>query len=118
MNQLPLFDPDEPQKPVLVYASPLPAVVGVFFRQLGLMGGAITTLMTLVGQRDLRGLFDYLAGHEFLVLVSMVVGLGCLLWGYIREFRVWRKLARLVDEVPDSVGTFVTKLFKWPKFWR
>lgn len=112
MNKL--IDPTTVDEPIKVYASPLPVLVGVFLRQLGLMGAAVTTLVSLISQRDLRGLFDYIASHEFLAFLAMAVGLACLLWGQVRELRIWKKLAILVDEVPDEIGTFVTKWFSWP----
>lgn len=118
MNKL--IDPTEDNTPIKVYSSPLPAILGVFFRQLGLMGASITTLVTLVSQRDIRGLFDYIASHEFIAFLAMAVGLGCLLWGHIRELKVWRKLVTLADEVDDSVGVivdqvqdFFTRLIWW-----
>lgn len=115
-----MIDPATETDPVKVYSSPIPAIVGVFFRQLGLMGASITTLVTLVSQRDIRGLFDYIASHEFIAFLAMAVGLGCLLWGYIRELKVWRKLVTLADEVDDNVGVivdqvqdFFTRLMWW-----
>lgn len=122
MNQpeVPIEDPPVTTGPVVVYSSPLPAIVGVFFRQLGLMGAAITTLGTLIGQRDLRGLFDYIATHEFLAFLAMALGLLVMLWGYVRELRVWRKMVTLADEVDDSVGIIVDQVqdfFNRLKWW-
>ena len=115
-----MIDPNVHTDPVKVYSSPIPAIVGVFFRQLGLMGASITTLATLIGQRDLRGLFDYIASHEFFAFLAMAVGLGCLLWGYIRELTVWKKLQTLANEVDDSVGVVVDQFrdfFTRLKWW-
>lgn len=114
-DQLPFEDPPVTTKPVEVYSSPLPAIVGVFFRQLGLMGASITTLISLISARDLRGLFDFISSHEFLAFLAMALGLAILLWGQVRELSIWKKLVKLVDEVPDSVGTLVDQFFKWPK---
>lgn len=114
-----MIDPTTSTDPVKVYSSPIPAIIGVFFRQLGLMGASITTLVTLVSQRDIRGLFDYIASHEFIAFLAMAVGLGCLLWGYIRELAVWKKLQTLANEVDDSVGVVVDQFrdfftrFRW-----
>jgi hypothetical protein len=103
---------------VVVYSSPVPAIVGVFFRQVGLMGASITTLVSLISARDLRGLFDFVASHEFLAFLAMAAGLAILLWGYVRELRIWKKLVTLVDEVPDSVGTVVDQVQAFFNRWK
>lgn len=117
-HELPLEDPPVTTKPVQVYSSPLPAIVGVFFRQLGLMGASITTLVSLISARDLRGLFDFIASHEFLAFLAMALGLAILLWGYIRELYVWRKLVTLVDEVDDNVGVIVDQVQAFFNRWK
>ena len=115
-GDIPTFeDPPVTTKPVVVYSSPVPAILGVALRQVGLMGASVTTLVSLISARDLRGLFDFIASHEFLAFIAMAMGLAILLWGQVRELRIWKKLVKLVDEVPDDVGTLVDRVFRWPK---
>lgn len=97
------------EKPIEVAPHPWGPMMGVFFRQLGLIGGALVTLFQLIGARDLRGLFDYIRGDEFLSLVVVLIGLACLLWGHVRELRIWKRLSTMANKLPDSVAIVLDK---------
>lgn len=101
------------EKPVEVQPHPWVPMLGVFFRQLGLVGGSTVTLFQMVGTRDLRGLFDYIRGEEFLSFVLVIVGIACLLWGHFRELRIWKRLSTLANRLPDSVAIVLDRT----KFW-
>lgn len=83
---------DEDETTVKINASPYGAWLGIFFRQLSLMGGAITALWQFVSARDIRGLFQFMATHEFIAFIILAISLAAFLYGYVREWLHKKKL--------------------------
>lgn len=96
--------------PIAVANSPTFLVLGVLLRQLALIGGSITTLFGLLSARDIRGLFDYIGGSEFLLMIATVVTVITLFWGWFRELKAWKKLVTLEQWVPNSIAYIKKKL--------
>lgn len=94
-------------KPIEVRPSPVLPLLGVLFRQLGLIGGGITTLFTLFSARDIRGIFDYIRGDEFFIVVTVIFGITCTLWGWIRELKGWKKLVTMAELLPDEIAKVI-----------
>lgn len=92
------------EKPIEVMPSPWLPLIGVFLRQLGLIGGSFATLFSLVSSKDIRGIFDYIGGSEFFLMLTAVIGLACLLWGWFRELKIWKKLATMAGILPDQIA--------------
>lgn len=99
----------EETKPIEVRPSPLIPLLGVIFRQLGIIGGGITTLFVLASARDISGIFNYIRGDEFFMVVTAVIGMGCTLWGWLRELRIWKKLTTMARHLPDDIARIMRK---------
>lgn len=97
------------EKPIEVLPSPWLPLLGVIFRQLGIIGGGITTLFALSSARDLRGIFDYIRGDEFFMVLTAAIGVGCTLWGWLRELRIWKRLTTMAHHLPDSIARIIPK---------
>ena len=96
--------------PIGVPNSPTFLVLGVVLRQLALIGGSITTLFSFLSARDIRGLFDYIGGSEFILMIAAVVTFGTMFWGWFRELKAWKKLVTLEEWVPNSIAYIKKKL--------
>lgn len=96
--------------PIGVANSPTFLVLGVMLRQLALIGGSFTTLLSLLGARDIRGMFDYIGGSEFILALAATVTAGTLFWGWFRELKAWKKLVTLEQWVPNSIAYIKQKL--------
>lgn len=92
------------RKPIEIPPSPVLGLLGVVFRQVGLIGGGITTLFSLVSARNIRGIFDYIQGDEFFMIAAVLFGIGCTLWGYFRELKIWKRLVTMADHLPDEIA--------------
>lgn len=103
--------------PIEVRPTPAWAMLGVFLRQLGLIGGSLTTLFTMFSNRDIRGIFDYIAGSEFLTMLMIAAGAASLLWGMVREWTVWKKFRTLEAYVDDRVAIIESKLSSIRRHW-
>lgn len=104
-----LVDPENPQQ-IVVQKSAAISLLGVAFRQIGLIGGSITTLFSLVSAHDIRGLFDYLGGSEFFLVVGIVITLGVAVWGYVRSWISHKQKLIMARIVPDRVAVVVDKV--------
>lgn len=99
---------DEDEATVRINASPYGAMLGIFFRQLSLMGGAITALWQFASARDIRGLFQFMATHEFIAFVILAISIVAFLYGYVREWlhkKVLLITAALNPHEIEIVGT-------------
>lgn len=103
--------------PIEVRPTPAWAMFGVLLRQLALIGGSVTTLFTIVGNRDLRGFFDYVGGHEFMQMLLIIAGAVAAIWGIIREWIVWKKLRTLEAYVDESIAIVKGKLASIRERW-
>lgn len=94
---------------VKLNASPVTAWVGVAFRQLALVGGSLATISQFVKVHDIRGLFTYMATHEFLATIAVIIGLGSVIYGYVRE---WLKKQELVQTALTDISNITIKNLK------
>lgn len=96
--------------PIEVRPTPAWAMFGVLLRQIALIGGALTTLFTLVSSRDIRGIFDYIGDAEFMQMLLIIAGAASMIWGLVREWTIWKRLLTLQDYVDDQVAVVKSKL--------
>jgi hypothetical protein len=97
-------------KPIEVQPSPIYPVFGVFLRQLAVVVGALTTLLSLTNRGDIRGLFNYIQDEQFLTAVTIAVGLASLLWGWFRELKVWKKLYTMANRVDNRIAIVLDRV--------
>lgn len=96
--------------PIAVASSPWFLVLGVMLRQFALIGGSLTTIFGLFSSGDIRGLFDYIGGHEFITMVAVAITAFTLFWGWFRELKAWKKLVTMEEWVPNSIAYIKKKL--------
>lgn len=94
---------DETQPPLVVNSSPWLSIVGIALRQIGLIGGSITTLFNLLSAHDIRGIFDYISGSEFFLALGVATTLVIAGYGYVREWLSRKKLVKVANADPDNV---------------
>lgn len=90
--------------PIQIRPSPAFQFTGLVLRQLGLVGGAVSTLLALRNAHDTKGLFDYIASSDFLIVVGIVMGIAVTAYGWFRELKIWKKFIVMEKWVPDEVA--------------
>lgn len=103
--------------PIEVRPTPTWAMVGVLIRQLALIAGAMTSVFSLLRERDFRGIFDYIQGDEATQVAIVVVGAVAMIWGLVREWKIWKKLRTLEAHVSDRIAVIRGKLESLRERW-
>lgn len=104
-------DPNDPQQ-LVIRKSPAIAILGMIFRQLGLIGAGFTTIFSLLSAHDIKGLFDYIGSSEFFVVVGLIITVAIAAYGWMRE--IWSRQIKvfLASLLPDRIVTLKEDLKK------
>lgn len=98
------LNPDVPDQPVVVPASPVGDQVATFSRDFVILASALPALIAVLGTHDVKQITDYLTSQAFAPALGVIVLAGTL--GY----RQWKARKRHTDDVrvakaaPDSIA--------------
>jgi hypothetical protein len=75
-------------------------------RQLILVVGGFSTLATLLGERNVQGILDFLQSADGIKWATAAITVGALAWGQIKTWRRGAQLSTVAasSRVPDSVA--------------
>jgi hypothetical protein len=87
---------------IQVTASPWPGLIAMGFRQAGLIGAGVTTIVGLVKSHNLPNILAYISGDSGSVFIAAAVTVGIAGYGWLKA--KWDKALtiKLVNLLPDE----------------
>lgn len=102
------LNPDVPDKPIEVPATPTSTQVATGSRDILLLIAALPALVAVLGTHNVKNIADWFAGEQGLAFVALIIALGTPLW---RQWLARRKHANEVKMATSAKDT-VAKVLK------
>ncbi|MCP3731995.1 hypothetical protein M9978_16340 [Sphingomonas sp. MG17] len=98
------LNPDTPDKPIEVSASPAPAQTATGARDILLLVAALPALVAILGKRDVKALIDWLASEPGLAFVGLLLAIGTAAYRQWHARRTHAEQLKMAEATPDRVA--------------
>lgn len=98
------INPDIPDKPIVVPATPTSTQIGTGSRDLMLLIAALPALVAVLGTRDVKQIVDWFASEPGIAFIGLAIVIGTPIY---RQWLARRKHAnevKMADEAPDYIA--------------